>query len=269
MIINCRFIADRILDKIRAEAEGRSLCLASVLVGDDERLKKFVELKRKAAESVGIGFKSILLPADASQEDLEKEIIILDNDSSVDGIFIELPLPSQFSSQKALDVVVVDKDVDVLSTQAKELFRRNKSKILPPTVAAIKAILEEFNVDPHSKKIAIWGMGNLVGEPASVWFKANGAEIFEIDEFTKEPSSLSIEADIIIAGVGKPGLIKSDMVKSGAVVIDFGYGLIDGKVAGDVDVDVATKAGLMTPVPGGVGSIMIAALLENVAILDK
>lgn len=270
MIIDGKQIAEELLAELKKEVldKNLNLSLGAVLVGDDPEFKKFVELKSKAAYKADINPTTYPFPADIKTEDLQKDLREIIKWS--DGVLVELPLPEHIDSQAVLNMVPVEKDVDVLSDEAQKLFYSNKSKINPPAVEALKIILEINDIKLAGKKVAVFGQGILIGKPVSHWLEQQGAEVFRIRSKTENPEKLSLEADIIVTGVGKPGLIKADMVKEGAVVIDFGYGKNKDKMAGDVDfIKVVKKASLITPVPGGMGPVLIAVVLKNLIKLKS
>jgi methylenetetrahydrofolate dehydrogenase (NADP+)/methenyltetrahydrofolate cyclohydrolase len=186
----------------------------------------------------------------------------------VHGILVELPLPEGFDTQKILDAVAPAKDVDVLSTSMSDIFYKGAPVVLPPAVAALEMVLKYHNISVHDKKVAVFGYGTLIGKPVAHWLGRQKAQVSVIDSRTKNAAEISGQADIVITGVGKPGLITGDMVKEGAVVIDYGYGKKDGKMLGDVDFEsVGPKAALITPVPGGMGPLVVVAVIENLAKL--
>ena len=269
MIINGKNIADRILTDMRNKIVGRNFCVTAIIIGDDPSLVKFINLKQKAAEAVGVKFKCISLAKNASQNEIEKIIDDLNLDESVHGIFVELPLSKHLDTRKVLNKIYASKDIDLLSDTSKTNADENINGLMSPTVFAIDEILKEFNINLLNKSVAIFGMGELVGQPVAVWFRKNGCEVLEIDEFTKNPEILSRKADIIVSGVGQPGLITKDMVKEGVIIFDFGYGIKGDKIRGDVCDDVAEKASLMTPIPNGVGPLVIAAIFNNLLLLNE
>lgn len=252
MLIDGRGIAKKVLEETKEKFSqlNKPLNLAAILAGQDAELKKFLELKKKAAEEIGIGFRMYEFPEDISSSHLEEELNRMATDENIHGIIIELPFPKHLETQKILNIIPEEKDVDALS---------GKSKILPPAVEAVKQIFEEYSVDPKGKKAAVFGYGLLVGKPVSHWLIQEGATVSVITEYTKKPEKISREADIIISGVGKSGLITVDMIKSGSTVIDFGK---------DVDFEsVSKKASLITPPVGGVGPIVVATVLKNLVEL--
>ena len=270
MIVKGKQIAENILDRLKKRIEqGRlKLDLAAILVGDDPEFKKFVELKGRAAEKIGIGFRMFQFAEDIDEKELIRKILVICKNSN--GILVELPLPAHMDQQAILDAIPAEKDVDVLSVSAQGSFYSGSPRIMPPSAEALKILFEELELGVKNKKVAVFGYGLLIGKPIAYWLERNGAEVSIIRSKTENPAQYSRDADIVIAGVGKPGLITGDMVKQGAVIIDYGYGKKDCKMVGDVDFDsVSPKAGLITPVPGGMGPILIAAVLNNLITLNE
>ncbi len=265
MIIDGKQLADEILRQLKKDIETKklNLQLGAVLVGDDLEFKKFVELKGKAAERLGIGFTIYKFSEDIATEKLKKNMREISERS--DGVLVELPLPKSIDQQVILNEIPVEKDVDVLSEEAQELFYSNQLKIMPPAAEALQMVLTKYGVSLKNKKAAVFGQGLLVGKPVAHFLEQEGAEVFRIRSKTENPAKLSEQADIVIAGVGKSGLVTGGMIKDGAVVVDFGYGKSsEGKMVGDVDFkSVVPKASLITPVPGGMGPILIVAVLKN------
>lgn len=242
--------------------------LAAVLIGDHVGSRKFLELKKKTAGKVGIDFRLYEFPAEITTQKLRKEIVDIAKAQVNQGVLLELPLPSHINAQYVLNAIPVEKDVDVLSEKAQGTFFAGRSTILPPAVEAVKIILAQNNIDLRGKNCAVFGYGSLVGKPVSHWLASRGATVSIINEFTLYPIPYTLNADVVVSGVGKPNFIKSDMIKDKAVVIDFGYNSIDGQITGDVDFEnIIEKVSLITPVPGGVGPIVIAAVLKNLLSL--
>jgi methylenetetrahydrofolate dehydrogenase (NADP+)/methenyltetrahydrofolate cyclohydrolase len=261
MNVDGKKIKDKVLEELKSEVGSRELRLVGILVGDHPGSKKFMELKEKAAKEIGVDFRLYEFPGDISTNKLRDELNNIAKQGVNHGLIVELPLPEQINTQYILNTIPQEKDVDVLSIKAQGAFFVGKSKILPPAVEALKIVLEEHDIDIKGKNIAVFGYGVLIGKPIANWLAAQSASVFVINEFTKNPEEISKEADIVISGVGEAGLIKGDMVKDDVIVIDFGYSK-DGK--GDVDFDsVSKKASLITPVPGGMGPIVVAAVLKN------
>jgi methylenetetrahydrofolate dehydrogenase (NADP+)/methenyltetrahydrofolate cyclohydrolase len=266
MVIDGRAIAQKILEELNAKVATlkKPPYLAAVLVGDDAGSRRFLELKKKAAESIGVECRIYEFPEKISNGELRKKLNQIVKATTCGGMIVELPLPAHLNTQHILNAVPERKDPDVLSQKAQASFFAGRSEILPPSVEAVKQILEEYKIEPKGKLAAVFGYGLLVGKPVSQWLTGQGAAVTVINEFTENPAELSKKADIIVSGVGKPGLIKPNMIKEGAVVIDFGFAGTEKGIAGDVDFkEVSKKASLITPVPGGTGPIVVAAVLKN------
>jgi methylenetetrahydrofolate dehydrogenase (NADP+)/methenyltetrahydrofolate cyclohydrolase len=263
MLIDGTAIAERTRANLKKLIGDRqpSIGLAAVVVGDDPGLKQFVKLKKKAAEEIGVLFSVYEFKTD-DVESVKKTVAWLAQDDEVHGIFVELPMPEGVPVQEVLDLIPESKDVDVLSGNFQKKYYESGIPFLPPAVGALEYVLEQEGIALKGKKVAVFGRGMLVGKPIAHWLARRGAQVSMIDEHTERPERYSLNADIVISGVGKPGLITGEMIKDNAIVIDYGYSP-EGK--GDVDLDtVAPKAALLTPVPGGMGPLVIAAVLANV-----
>ncbi|OGD31506.1 hypothetical protein A3C91_01335 [Candidatus Azambacteria bacterium RIFCSPHIGHO2_02_FULL_52_12] len=251
-----RDIARHILRQSRGQAGKmrRKPALAVVLAGDNHASVNYVERKGLAARSVGCGFAVHRLPAGVSQARVALLIEKLNKSKLVDGIIVQLPMPTKFNTQKILSAIAPQKDVDNL---------RGDSPYLSPSVQAIWHMLSKAGKPQKHTSILIVGHGRLIGKPVYGFLLKKGfTNITVADKTTKNLSTLTAKADVIISAVGKPGLIKK--VKKGAIVIDAGSGLKKGKIKGDVDVArVAQLAKIVTPVPGGVGPLTVVYLFKN------
>lgn len=224
-------------------------------VGDDAGLKKFVTLKQKAAHSVGIHFSSYFFDMN-NEAGVRQTLEYLAGDETVHGIFVEMPLPGDWSVDEILALIPPGKDVDALT---------GRSRVPAPAVRALDYALQEHGINVHGVSVAMVGHGRLIGQPIERWLLEQGANVSVVDINTKNPETITAGADIVVCGVGKAGLITADWIKEGATVIDFGY----SKGKGDVDAEsVQKKAGLLSPVPGGMGPLVVAAVLENLVSLS-
>ena len=269
-ILDGEKLSERILNNLRKEIRNRrlELKLAVVLVGDDFASKIFVRQKQKAAKKIGVDFQSFRFNKIKSEK-LKKEVKKIAQDQLVSGIVIQLPLPKYINSKEILNAVPQKKDIDILSEVNFDNFSKGKLNILPPTVGAVSWLLKAYKIKLKNKKIIVVGAGRLVGKPLSVWFKRQKSDFRIVDEKTKNKDSFIKKADILISGVGKPNLIKGNMVKNGVIIIDFGGSKLDDKVVGDIDFKpVSKKASYITPVPGGVGPLTVACLLNNLVRLN-
>lgn len=239
--------------------------LAVILVGHDEASKAYVGMKKKACDRVGFYSVTHEMPADTSQETIEETIKMMNNNPSLDGILIQLPLPPQIDTTKLLELVAPSKDVDGFHPYNVGRLVTNLDGFVPCTPLGVMELLKEYNIDVKGKNAVVVGASNIVGKPmAALLLNANATvEICHI--FTDDLKKHTLNADIILVGAGVINLIKEDMVKDGAIIIDIGINRTqDGKLVGDVDFEkVSQKCSYITPVPGGVGPMTIAMLLSN------
>ncbi len=240
------------------------------MVGENSVSRVFIERKRETCERVGVGFKLYRLEKNISLQGLKNAVEKIAEEKDNSGVVVQLPLPEAFNSQEILNLIPPEKDIDCLSQRNLDNFYKGEPLILPPVVGAVSHLLKEYKILVKGKSIVIIGAGRLVGQPVSRWLSGKKARVSLVDKFTKNVSSLTRGADIIISGVGKPGLITGEMVKNGVVVIDAGTIVEGNKLKGDIDFkSVAKKASYITPVPGGVGPLTITCLLENLIINKK
>ena len=239
--------------------------LAVVLVGNDEASSAYVNMKKKACDRVGFYSVTHEMPENISQDTIEKAILKMNDDSSIDGILIQLPLPTQIDETKLLELVNPAKDVDGFHPFNVGRLTTGLDGFVPCTPLGVMELFKEYNIDLKGKNCVVVGASNIVGKPmASLLLNANATvEICHI--FTDDLKKHTLNADIILVGVGVINLIKEDMVKDGAIIIDIGINRAeDGKLVGDVDfAKVAQKCSYITPVPGGVGPMTISMLLKN------
>lgn len=280
ILLDGKKLSEKILEEVRQEIAGidRKLRLAAVVVGKDPVIEKFIKQKKKTAVAVGIDVRVYPFEEAITTNELRKRMSEIVHEERNTGVIVQLPLPAHINPRYILNSVIPEKDVDVLSAKAIGNFVAGKSPILPPVVGAIKALLEEHQIDYKTKYIVVLGAGNLVGKPVALWLLNEKVTFSVIRSGTQNPEEFLKRADIIISGVGKPKFITGDMVKEGVVVIDAGTSESEGpstelgvkKIVGDVDFDsVAPKASYITPVPGGVGPVTVAVLLKNLIKLYK
>ena len=264
-------MAEEIKAELKTEVLGlnKKIRLAVIKVGKNPVTEKFLEQKKKFGSAVGVDVRMYELPETISTNQLRGKLAEIVHIKENTGVIIQLPLPKQINTQYILDAIIPEKDTDMLSSKSVGLFSSGRSKILPPVVGAIKYIFDKNNVGVKGKKVTVIGAGRLVGKPVATWLINHGAAVTVIDENIKDISKFTKDADIIVSGVGKPNLINPDMVKEGAVAIDCGASESAGKLAGDINLAVAGKASLFSPVPGGVGPLTVAMLFKNLAELAK
>lgn len=242
--------------------------LAVVIVGDDGASQIYVRNKIRACEEVGIRSYSYALPATATQEELESLLHALAADKQVDGILLQFPLPEGFDSKRAAACIPTEKDVDGFSTQHLGELLQNRQSIAACTPTGIMRMLETEGVKIRGKHAVVIGRSETVGKPMAMLLLNADATVTICHSKTCNLKEICLTADILISAVGKANYITADMVKEGAVVIDVGMNRDEnGKLCGDVEFDsVKEKASMLTPVPGGVGPMTIAALLYNTYI---
>ena len=271
MIVDGKKLAEELKSSIKDDVSkiGKAIRLAVVQVGSNPVTDKFLEQKKKFGSAVGIDVRVYEALVDISTNALREKISEIVHEDKNTAVIIQLPLPEQINTPYILDAIVPEKDADMLSSKSVGLFASGRSKILPPVVGAIKYIVEKHDVDVKGKSVVVIGAGRLVGKPATIWLTNNGATVTVCDENTKDIAHFTRDADIVISGVGKPGLITADMIKNSAAVIDAGTSEDDGKLKGDIAQTVAQKASLFTPVPGGVGPLAVAMLFQNVVAIAQ
>lgn len=267
-IIDGRKISKQILEEIRQECvklkyKGIVPGLAVVRVGDDPASIVYVNLKDKCAKEVGIYSRQISLPEGTTEEDLLKLIDELNKDSKISGILVQLPLPEHINKGRVIDRINPEKDVDGFTIYNFGKMLIGHEKFVPATPKGIICMLKRIGVDVQGKDVCIVGASNIVGKPLAVMMLNRRATVTICHSKTKNLAEHTVKADILAVAVGKPGLITKDMVKRGAIVIDIGTTRVDGKLKGDVHDDVQEVAGYITPVPGGVGPMTVACLMEN------
>ncbi|PSF05367.1 bifunctional methylenetetrahydrofolate dehydrogenase/methenyltetrahydrofolate cyclohydrolase FolD [Marinobacter fuscus] len=270
-LINGKDIAARVRQQVAAGVEARKQQglrvpgLAVVLVGQDPASQVYVGNKRKACEEAGILSLSYDLPEDTSQEALEALVDELNENRTVDGILVQLPLPSHLDADPILIKIRPDKDVDGFHPYNIGRLMQRKPALRPCTPAGVITLLDSIDTPYKGQHAVIVGASNIVGRPMSMELLLKGATVTVCHRFTDNLEKFVGEADILIAAVGRPGIIRGEWIKPGATVIDVGINrLDDGKLYGDVDFAAASaRASYITPVPGGVGPMTIATLLEN------
>ena len=255
--------------KLRAEvaddvaAFGESVCLATILVGDDPASHIYVGSKHKASEEAGIQGRDHRLPADVSERELLELVGELNADDAVDGILVQLPLPDHMDEQRVLQTVDPAKDVDGFHVVNAGRLYLGDPFLVPATPLGIMAMLAEYGVELEGKEAVVIGRSEIVGKPIAMLLLAEHATVTICHSRTVDLAAHTRRADVLVAAVGRKGLVTREMVKPGAAVIDVAMVRTDEGLFGDVDKAAADVAGLLTPVPGGVGPMTIAMLLRN------
>lgn len=262
-------IRSEVKTQVAALAEkGVSTALAVILVGDDSASQVYVRNKIKACADTGIRSLEFRMPAETTQQQLLAKIAELNADENVDGILVQLPLPKQVNADAVISAIDPAKDVDGFHVANAGALVTGKQGFVPCTPFGVMRLIEKSGVDPRGKSAVIVGRSNIVGKPMALLLLAADATVTVAHSRTPDLCAVTRNADILVAAVGRAKLIKADMVKPGAVVIDVGMNRDEnGKLCGDVDFsEVKAIAGSITPVPGGVGPMTIAMLMQNTAL---
>ena len=260
-----------ILEKIREEHNqlkekyGKQAGLAVVIVGNNPASQVYVRNKIKACENVGFYSENIELDENISEKELLQEIDKLNKNDRINGILVQLPLPSHINELKIIDSISPEKDVDGFHVaNIGKMVIGDETGFLSCTPYGIMQLLEEYKIEIAGKDAVIIGRSNIVGKPMALMLIQKGATVQVCNSRTKDLRKKLNDADIIIVAAGVPKLLKKEDVKEGAVVIDVGINRVDGEICGDVDYEeVVEKASYITPVPGGVGPMTIASLIKN------
>jgi methylenetetrahydrofolate dehydrogenase (NADP+)/methenyltetrahydrofolate cyclohydrolase len=262
MVLKGKEIAEAIYEDLKKLPKPDKF-LAGISVGDNSTSSGFLKNKFSAANDLGVDFRLYNFGADISGDKLREEVGRIGNQSTCGGVILQLPLPGSINAQYVLNVITPGKDVDVLGERTLGVFYAGREKVLPPSVATMEEILKKFPIDLKESTVVVVGAGRLIGKPVAAWLSGKTKEIIILDKGSDY--SLLKNADIIILGAGVPGLIKGEMFKNGAGVIDFGYAKnAAGKISGDLDLNSKLDhLNFYTPTPGGTGPILVAKILEN------
>ena len=267
VVMDGKALAAKVKEQVRQKAEKlvRRPGLAVIIVGDNPASRVYVNGKKKDCEECGFYSEEHTLPGTAEQEELLELIAALNERGDIDGVQVQLPLPGQFNEQEVLRAIRPDKDVDCFHPYNVGKLMIGEKGFLPCTPAGVMRMLEEYGVDVAGKHCVVVGRSNIVGKPQSILMLQKHATVTICHSRTPDLAEQCRRADILVAAVGKVGLITADMVKEGAVVVDVAMNRNEqGKLCGDVCYEeVAKKASYITPVPGGVGPMTRAMLMEN------
>src|SRR3989344_6837457 len=268
--ISGKEISQKIIDRLKAAKTPKKI-MAAILVGNDPTSLSFLAQKEKVAREVGVDFRLYKLPDSLSSDDLREEVGKISKPKNVGGVIVQLPLPKEINKYYVSNAIPREKDADVLGERALGAFYNDRNEVLPPAVGVVEEILKAAKFELQTKKVAVIGLGKLVGKPISVWLTCKCAELHLLDK----GSDLKIlsDVDLVISGVGEAGLVNPKMLKKNAAVIDFGYYYFpDGRLSGDftpLPAKELDKLAFYTPTPGGTGPILVAKLFENFYTLNK
>jgi methylenetetrahydrofolate dehydrogenase (NADP+)/methenyltetrahydrofolate cyclohydrolase len=257
-------LAARMREETKREvAELGHVGLATVLVGDDPASEVYIRLKHKAADQAGIEAIDHRLPATTSEDELVDLVEELNDDDSVDGILVQTPLPDQIEEARVMRAIDPMKDVDGLHPFSAGQLYLGRQTLVPATPLGVMHLLNEYEIPLAGVRAVVVGRSSLVGKPMAMLLLQANATVTICHSRTDDLAHHTLDADLLVAAVGLPGVITAHMVKQGATVIDVGITRTEAGLVGDVEKDVAEVAAFLTPVPGGVGPMTIAALLGN------
>ncbi len=273
ILLDGKLTSQKVKDRLKTMIDNKEIeqpHLAVILVGEDPASQVYVRNKEKACEYVGIKSTAHRLPATIAQEELTKLIHSLNDDDSVDGILLQLPLPKGLDSQACLEEISPNKDVDGLHPVNQGKLAIGLKGLRPCTPSGVMTMLNEYNIELEGKNVVVLGRSNLVGKPLAVMLTAANATVTHCHSKTKNLQEICKNSDIIVTAIGIPKFLTKDYVKEDTVIIDVGINRTDDGLCGDVDFeDVKELASSMTPVPGGIGPMTIAQLLVNTVEAKK
>jgi methylenetetrahydrofolate dehydrogenase (NADP+)/methenyltetrahydrofolate cyclohydrolase len=265
-IIDGKALAAKVRDEVAAEVAALGhVGLATVLVGDDPASDVYIRGKQKAAQSVGIDARDLRLPADTPEDELLGLLADLNADDAVDGILVQLPLPGHIEETKAIESVDPAKDVDGFHPINAGRLYLGRPGLVPGTPLGIMRMLEEYEIETEGARAVVVGRSSIVGKPMAHLLLQANATVTICHSRTRDLERHTLDADILVAAVGRLHVIRAEMVKVDATVIDVGMNRTEDGLFGDVDPLAMERAGFMTPVPGGVGPMTIAMVLRNTA----
>ena len=264
-LMDGKALAARIRAEVAAEVAAfpRPIGLATVLVGDDPASDVYIRMKQKATLEVGIAGRDVRLPEETTEAALLDLVAELNADDAIDGILVQLPLPGQIDESRVIGAVDPVKDVDGFHPVNAGLLLAGTPAHVPGTPLGVLALLDEYGVELEGANATVIGRSDIVGKPAALLLLHRHATVTICHSRTRDLAAETSRADVIVAAVGVPGIVQPSMVKEGAAVIDVGINRTEAGLVGDVDPAAAERAGLLTPVPGGVGPMTIAMLLRS------
>jgi methylenetetrahydrofolate dehydrogenase (NADP+)/methenyltetrahydrofolate cyclohydrolase len=265
VIVDGKQLALQVQNELKPFFSEHSASLAVFVMAPDFATQKFISIKKKVAAELGVTVHEYPLSPHTTDDELIKSI----NDVCLKctGVIVQLPLGKRINIERVRGAIPPLCDVDVLSNTAFEKFLSENTFPMPPVVGALVTILSHHNISIEKKHVVVIGQGRLVGLPAAQWFSHKGAQVTTLSKDSIDIAHYTQDADIIVLGAGVPGLLTPDMFSEGVVILDAGTSEVNGKLKGDADPRCAEKAGLFTPVPGGIGPITVAMIFKNLAVL--
>jgi methylenetetrahydrofolate dehydrogenase (NADP+) / methenyltetrahydrofolate cyclohydrolase len=267
-IIDGKALAAKVREEVAASvAELGHVGLATVLVGDDPASHIYIDLKQRNAQQAGMEARDLKLPAETSEEELLATIGELNADDDIDGLLVQLPLPDHIDEARAIEAIAPEKDVDGIHPVNAGRLYLGRPGLVPGTPLGIMRMLDEYEIPLEGARAVVVGRSAIVGKPMAHLLLQRNATVTVCHSRTQDLQRHTLDADVLVAAVGRTHLISADMVKAGATVIDVGMNRVEGsrKLLGDVDPGAMERAAYMTPVPGGVGPMTIAMVLQNAA----
>ena len=270
IIVDCKTIAKNLKEETKNRVnnfnnKGIALSVSSILVGEDSGSIYYQNSQEKVASQLGINFNKIILPKDATRDDLINIIKKLNDDEKTHGIMLLLPLPKEIDESIVTNAISISKDIDCLSELSVGRFYKGEKSFIPCTPNSVLTILESLDLNLEGKNVVIVGRSNIVGKPVAQLLLQKNATITVCHSRTKNLKDICKNADILIVAIGKPKFINKEYVREDSIVIDVGTSSLNGKITGDVDLDdVLDKVKYITSVPGGVGTLTTTLLLRNV-----
>jgi len=265
-LIDGKSLAAKVREEVAAEVEELGhVGLATVLVGDDPASHVYINLKQKHAGGVGIRARDIKLPAETTQEELLATIDELNNDDSIDGLLVQLPLPDHLDEARVIEAIDPRKDIDGIHPYNAGCLYLGRPTLVPGTPLGIMRMLAEYDIPLSGARAVVLGRSAIVGKPMAHLLLQANATVTVCHSRTQDLERHTLDADVLVAAVGQLHLVGADMVKAGATVIDVGMNRTEDGLFGDVDPGAMDVAAYMTPVPGGVGPMTIAMVLKNTA----
>jgi methylenetetrahydrofolate dehydrogenase (NADP+)/methenyltetrahydrofolate cyclohydrolase len=264
-LMDGKALAARIREEVARDVAAfpRPIGLATVLVGDDPASDVYIRMKHKATLEVGIEARDLRLPATTTEAELLALVAELNADEAIDGILVQLPLPGGIDEGRVIRAVDPVKDVDGFHPLNAGLLLAGTPAHVPGTPLGVLELLDEYDIELEGANAVVIGRSDIVGKPAALLLLHRHATVTVCHSRTRDLAAETLRADVIVAAVGVPGVLKREMVQEGAAVIDVGINRTDAGLVGDVDPEVAERAGFLTPVPGGVGPMTIAMLLKS------
>jgi methylenetetrahydrofolate dehydrogenase (NADP+)/methenyltetrahydrofolate cyclohydrolase len=273
MILDGKVLSQKLILDLKAEvdrllaATGKTPRFVNIVVGQDASAASYGKSQKRAAEAIGIDYQFAYLPQNTTQKELLDQVKFLNESPEVHGVMIHKPLPEGLDFQKAVNMITADKDLEGMGVANLGKLLLGKTRIIPCTPASAMALLASSGVDLAGKNAVIVGRSEIVGKPMMLLLLEKNATVTVCHSGTSRAGQLIDHvkrADVLVVAMGKPGFIKGEWVREGALVIDVGINSVDGKITGDVEFDAAAKrAGFITPVPGGVGPVTAVMLMKN------